>query len=74
MYPYVYEISYMNVLDHEAISECGVGVAESYTDAVHYIEKYYGEDLLAIKYLTLGEENDIIFVSKEMMKEIEKNI
>lgn len=73
MYPYVYEVSYMNVLDHEPASECGVGLTESYTDAVRYIEKYYEEDLLAIKYLTLGEENDIIFISKEMMKEIEKN-
>ena len=73
MYPYVYEVSCMNVLDHEPFSECGVGLAESYTDAVSYIEKYYEEDLLAIKYLTLGEENDIIFISKEMMKEIEKN-
>lgn len=73
MYPYVYEVSCMNVLDHEPTGECGVGLAESYTDAVRYIEKYYEEDLLAIKYLTLGEENDIIFISKEMMKEIEKN-
>ena len=73
MYPYVYEVSYMNVLDNEPVSECGTGLAESYTDAVHFIEKYYKNDLLAIKYLTLGEENDIILISKGMMKEIEKN-
>lgn len=73
MYPYVYEVSYMNFLNHEPISECGAGFAENFTDAVRCIEEYYEEDLLAIKYLTLGEENDIIFISKEMMKEIEKN-
>lgn len=26
MYPYVYEITYMNVLDHESVSECGMGL------------------------------------------------
>lgn len=74
MYPYVFEVSCMNALDHNPETEYGAGLAESYSDAMHYIEEYYGEDLLALKYLTLGEESDIILLSKEAKKEIEYRI
>ena len=53
--------------------DSGMGVCESFTEAVAQIEKFYGDELVAIKNLTLLEEDDLIFMEPEWIEAIEKD-
>lgn len=48
--------------------DCGMGFADSYTDAARQIEDYYGNDLVTIKELTLYEENSLIILDENVIK------
>lgn len=50
--------------------QCGMGICESYADAVSIIEKEFGDELMTIKHLELHESNELIFMPYEVMKRI----
>ena len=62
----VYFTEYYNNHNHYR-RECGFGIATSFTDAVATLERCYGDDLIAIKHLTLHEESELIYVSPKTM-------
>ena len=72
-YPFSYEVIIINAFDtSHYFKECGMGLAENFTEAIEYIENYYGEDLIAIKHLELFEESDLIILSSKVIKNYAK--
>lgn len=69
-YPFSYEVIIIDTLHipHSYFKECGMGLAENFTNAMEYIEDYYGEDLIAVKHLELFEEGDLIILSPKVIK------
>lgn len=71
--PFSYEV----VISAESSSkynlECGMSLAESYTEAAKIIEDYYGIDLIRIKDLTLYEESPLIILPKKMIEAYEES-
>ena len=73
-YPFSYEAIIIDTLStpNHYFKECGMGLAENFTEAIEYIENYYGEDLIAIKHLELFEESDLIILSPKVIKNYAK--
>ena len=76
-YPFSYEVIVIDTLrtphtPNHYFKECGMGLAENFTNAMEYIEDYYGEDLVAVKNLELFEENDLIILSPKVIKNYSK--
>lgn len=69
-YPFSYEVIITDAYDtsNHYLKECGMGLAESFTEAMEYIEDYYGEELVAIKHLELYEAGDLIILSPKVIK------
>lgn len=53
--------------------DSGMGICESFTDAVAQIERFYGDELIAINSLILQEEDDLIFMEPEWIEAIQKD-
>lgn len=71
-YPFSYEAIIIDTLSNHYFKECGMGLAENFTEAIEYIENYYGEDLIAVKHLELFEESDLIILSPKVIKNYAK--
>ena len=72
-YPFSYEIIIIDSFNtSNYLKECGMGLADNFTDAMEYIEDYYGEDLIAVKHLELFEESDLIILSPKVIKNYAK--
>lgn len=68
-YPFSYEVIIIDSFNtSNYLKECGMGLADNFTDAMEYIENYYGEDLIAVKHLELFEKNDLIILSSKVIK------
>lgn len=71
-FPFSYKVIYFdefyNNPDFQYNEDCGMGLADSYADAAKQIEQYYGNDLVVIKELTLYEENSLIILDEEVIK------
>ena len=52
--------------------ESGMGLAQSYAHAMEQIEKYYGDDLIAVKHLELFEDNSIILLPEHVIHDYAK--
>jgi hypothetical protein len=68
-YPFHYEVIAVDPLENYTFRESGIGFCRSYTEAMIYIEKYYGEELIAVKHLELLEESDLIIMPKRYINE-----
>ena len=72
-YPFSYEVIIIDSFNtSNYLKECGMGLADNFTDAMEYIENYYGEDLIAVKHLELFEESDLIILSPKVIKNYAK--
>jgi hypothetical protein len=72
-YPFSYEVIIIDAFDtSHYFKECGMGLAENFTEAMEYIEDYYGEELIAVKHLELFEENELIILSPKVIKNYAK--
>lgn len=71
---HVFSYSVVYFTDHDINNralfrhESGFGLAESFTEACHILENYYGkDDLTSIKDLKLYDEHSLITVSKDII-------
>lgn len=72
-YPFSYEVIIIDSFNtSNYLKECGMGLADNFTDAMEYIENYYGEDLITVKHLELFEESDLIILSPKVIKNYAK--
>jgi hypothetical protein len=72
-YPFSYEVIIIDAFDtSHYIKECGMGLADNFTDAMEYIEDYYGKELVAVKHLELFEDGDLIILSPKVIKNYTK--
>ena len=58
-YPFAYIVQGYNYDEEYYYLENGVGICESFTDAADIIEKYFGNELIAIKHIELYEDNTV---------------
>jgi hypothetical protein len=54
-YVTLYKVKFFSHSEEQVIEECGIIIAENYTDAAHQLENYYGNDLVEIFYIGLYE-------------------
>ena len=47
--------------------ESGMGLAQSYANAMEQLENYYGEDLIAVKHLELFADSTIILLPEHII-------
>ena len=64
-YPFIYRV-HLVFDNNEYHVEHGIGFAESFTEAAEKLEKYYGNDLIAIQHIELLEENSLLPCPKEV--------
>ena len=69
-YPFSYEVIITDAFNtsNDYLKECGMGLTESFTKAMKYIEDYYGKDLVAVKHLELFEECELIVLSPKVIE------
>lgn len=68
MYPFAFKV--ITYDDGEYKSEFGMGLAESFSDAMKQLEGHFGEELMTIKHLELFEASSIISMPKDAAEEI----
>ena len=67
-YPFTFTV---RGYDHESgYLENGVGICESFADAMSILEKRYGDELIAVKYLELFEEDRVIILPTETFEKV----
>ena len=49
--------------------ESGMGLAQSYANAMEQLENYYGEDLIAVKHLELFADGSIILLPEHIIND-----
>lgn len=69
-YPFSFRVRGYNDGDNTYYEQCGMGICESYADAVNIIEKEFGDELMTIKHLELHESNGLIYMPYDVMKKI----
>lgn len=67
-YPYSYTTVFYDGTGKEGTyrRESGMGLAESFKDAVGQLEDYYGTDLVSIKHLELYEDCSLIILPEHI--------
>lgn len=78
MYPFSFEVVVYVGYNEEThvsdfVKESGMSFAQSFTDAVKRLEDYYGDDLTAIKNLTLYEEHSLIMLPTDVIRKYAKD-
>lgn len=73
-YPFSYSVVIFVDYDQETeesryIFESGMSLADSFADAAHILEEYYGTDLICIKSLELYEESPVILMPRINIEE-----
>lgn len=73
MFPYSYTAVIYDEYDEinhisQYKRESGMGLAESFSEAVKQLEEYYGDDLISIKHLELFEENNVILLPEHVIE------
>lgn len=59
--------------DNDYYSEvCGLGLANTYTEAANYLENYFGDELISIDNITLLEDENLIFLPKKVVEDYKK--
>ena len=53
--------------------ESGMGLAQSYANAMEQLENYYGEDLIAVKHLELFSDDTIILLPEHIIQVLIKS-
>lgn len=71
-YPFSFRVRGYNDGDNTYYEQCGMGICESYADAVAMIEGDFGDELMAIKHLVLHEAGNLIYMPYDTMKQIAK--
>ena len=72
MFPFSYKLVAYDEAE-KAYSLCeGMGLCNSYTQAMQYIEDYYGKDIVSIKNLKLYEENNLILLPPSAIEQYVK--
>lgn len=72
MFPFSYKLIVYNETE-KTYSLCeGMGLCNSYTQAMQYIEDYYGENIVSIKNLELYEENNLILLPPSTIEQYVK--
>ena len=70
MYPFSYTVVH---IDHDNensyLRESGMGLAESYANAMAIIEKYYDCDLISVRKLELYEESPLIILPEQVTED-----
>lgn len=70
MYPFSYTVVH---IDHDNensyFRESGMGLAESYANAMAIIEKYYSNDLISVRKLELYEDNSLIILPEQVTED-----
>ena len=72
-YPFSFRVRGYNDGDNTYYEQCGMGICESYADAVAMIEGDFGDELIAIKHLELHEAGNLIYMPYDTMKQISKD-
>lgn len=77
--PFSYKVVYYDCLSNNYQLEGGMGIAESFSDAMETIERRYGTDLVLVKEIYLYEENEVIllpldFIDKYKIENKDYNI
>ena len=68
MYPFAFKV--ITCYDGKYKSEFGMGLAESFSDAMGQLEGHFGEELMTIKHLELFEASSIISMPKDAAERI----
>lgn len=71
-YPFSYKVTYYDEISEKEKQECGIGFADSFTDAAEIIEDEYKEILISIDRIYLFEESSVIIITEEEMNKIER--
>lgn len=69
-YPFAYTVQGYNFDEGHYYLENGVGICESFTDAVDILEKHYGNELSVIKHLELYGDSTVITLPKDTFDEV----
>lgn len=70
-YPFAYKVLIYE--EGKYTMHYGMGICESFTDAVDRIDSMYGNELIAIKHLELFEESSLIPMPKAAVEDIVNN-
>ena len=73
-YPFSYtivRIDYVN--ENSYFRESGMGVAQSYANAMAIIENFYGNDLISVRKLELYKESPLIILPEQVTEDYAKN-
>lgn len=78
MYPFSFEVVVYVGYNEEThvsdfVKESGMSFAQSFTDAAKRLEDYYGDDLTAIKDLTLYEEHSLLMLPTDVIHKYAKD-
>ena len=69
-YPFSYTVIH---IDHDNensyLRESGMGIAESYANAMAIIENFYGDDLISVRKLELYEESPLIILPEQVTED-----
>lgn len=69
-YPFSFKVRGYNSADNVYYEQCGMGICDSYADAVGIIETEFGDELMTIKHLELHESAGLIYMPYENMQKI----
>ena len=73
MYPFSYtivRIDYVN--ENSYFRESGMGIAQSYADAMAIIEDFYNTDLISVRKLELYENSPLIILPERVTEDYAK--
>ena len=65
MYFYRFKVSYYNQLEEKKATDMGFVFGEGYAEAAGKLERWYGEDLIAIE-LLYETDNDIVLLDENI--------
>ena len=72
-YPFSYTIVYIDYVNENSyFRESGMGIAQSYANAMAIIENFYGDDLISVRKLELYEESPLIILPEQVTEDYAK--
>lgn len=69
-YPFTYKLTTFDIHNREKI-ECGIVYANTYAQAMEYIEEYYGDEILIVETLFAMDSGPVI-IDEEVMHKLIK--
>ena len=67
-----YEATFFNEDEKKSVTECGIVCGKTFTDAVEFIESYYGDELASLQVTWITSEFPLIIEKNALKKIVDK--